>query len=111
MQEPASRKKIGIHPLIQINRQSWRRDLNPRPSDYKSDALPTELRQHGANRGNITKGYENCKGSLWKTCANPTRDDSPAMLENLFYTFWPFRGNFSRVVCKLPSEGKVRTKL
>jgi hypothetical protein len=25
---------------------SWRRDLNPRPSDYKSDALPTELRQH-----------------------------------------------------------------
>ena len=26
---------------------SWRRDLNPRPSDYKSDALPTELRQPG----------------------------------------------------------------
>ncbi len=25
---------------------SWRRDLNPRPSDYKSDALPAELRQH-----------------------------------------------------------------
>src|SRR6202050_3031625 len=25
---------------------SWRRELNPRPSDYKSDALPTELRQH-----------------------------------------------------------------
>src|ERR1700740_3281102 len=25
---------------------SWRRDSNPRPSDYKSDALPTELRQH-----------------------------------------------------------------
>ena len=24
---------------------SWRRDSNPRPSDYKSDALPTELRQ------------------------------------------------------------------
>ena len=24
---------------------SWRRDLNPRPSDYKSDALPAELRQ------------------------------------------------------------------
>ncbi len=27
---------------------SWRRDLNPRPSDYKSDALPAELRQHGS---------------------------------------------------------------
>ena len=25
--------------------QSWRRDLNPRPADYKSAALPTELRQ------------------------------------------------------------------
>jgi hypothetical protein len=24
---------------------SWRRDLNPRPADYKSAALPTELRQ------------------------------------------------------------------
>jgi hypothetical protein len=50
--------------------QSWRRDLNPRPSDYKSDALPTELRQHGANRENISKGNTNCKGTLWKTCAN-----------------------------------------
>src|SRR5271156_815737 len=27
---------------------SWRRDLNPRPPDYKSGALPTELRQHRA---------------------------------------------------------------
>ncbi len=25
---------------------SWRQDLNPRPTDYKSVALPTELRQH-----------------------------------------------------------------
>src|ERR1700689_1201538 len=77
---------------------SWRRDLNPRPSDYKSDALPTELRQHGANRGNITKGNSNCKGPLWKTCANLTpspmgsiqsphpRSIFKAMLEELFYT-------------------------
>src|SRR5882762_138268 len=42
--------------------QSWRRDLNPRPSDYKSDALPTDLRQHGSNRENITKRNFNCKG-------------------------------------------------
>ncbi len=36
---------------------SWRRDLNPRPSDYKSDALPTELRQplrSGAGNGDRT---------------------------------------------------------
>ena len=30
---------------------SWRRDLNPRPSDYKSDALPAELRQPRARFG------------------------------------------------------------
>ena len=29
---------------------SWRRDLNPRPSDYKSDALPAELRQRKTSR-------------------------------------------------------------
>jgi hypothetical protein len=28
---------------------SWRRELNPRPSDYKSDALPAELRQRRSN--------------------------------------------------------------
>ena len=28
---------------------SWRRDLNPRPSDYKSDALPAELRQQSSH--------------------------------------------------------------
>ena len=30
---------------------SWRRDLNPRPADYKSAALPTELRQPVGNPG------------------------------------------------------------
>src|SRR4029077_20089413 len=29
---------------LQIFWWSWRRELNPRPSDYKSDALPAELR-------------------------------------------------------------------
>ena len=28
------------------NKWSWQRDLNPRPADYKSAALPTELCQH-----------------------------------------------------------------
>ena len=32
---------------------SWRRDLNPRPSDYKSDALPAELRQHATHLGHM----------------------------------------------------------
>ena len=42
---------------------SWRRDLNPRPSDYKSDALPTELRQRSSNQKKITKGQLDCKRS------------------------------------------------
>jgi hypothetical protein len=35
---------------------SWRRELNPRPSDYKSDALPAELRQRRSNRVRIAEG-------------------------------------------------------
>jgi hypothetical protein len=47
--------KRGKFPLtISEHKLSWRRELNPRPSDYKSDALPTELRQHGANQKRIT---------------------------------------------------------
>ena len=29
-----------------IKQWSWREESNPRPADYKSAALPTELRQH-----------------------------------------------------------------
>ena len=28
-----------------VKKWSWREELNPRPADYKSAALPTELRQ------------------------------------------------------------------
>ena len=37
-----SRHRAGPAPEI----KSWRRDLNPQPPDYKSGALPVELRQH-----------------------------------------------------------------
>src|SRR6185369_1236501 len=38
--------KTCCHPSpVLAFKWSWRRDLNPRPSDYKSDALPAELRQ------------------------------------------------------------------
>ena len=43
-------------------RWSWRRELNPRPSDYKSDALPAELRQPRSNRVRIADWARNCKG-------------------------------------------------
>jgi hypothetical protein len=50
---------------------SWRRDSNPRPSDYKSDALPTELRQQfpGPNappRKPIPLIPSKCPGQLFK---------------------------------------------
>ena len=41
--ENASSLRASENPVFAI--WSWRRDLNPRPSDYKSDALPAELRQ------------------------------------------------------------------
>ena len=41
---------------------SWRRELNPRPSDYKSDALPAELRQPRSNRVRIADGASKLQG-------------------------------------------------
>src|SRR6059036_709651 len=38
---------------------SWRRDLNPRPADYKSAALPAELRQL-LKRRMLTWVYKPC---------------------------------------------------
>ena len=37
--------RFDTYPRRKVRRWSWRRDLNPRPADYKSAALPTELRQ------------------------------------------------------------------
>ena len=36
---------FGTYRGRKSERWSWRRELNPRPADYKSAALPTELRQ------------------------------------------------------------------
>ena len=50
---------------------SWRRESNPRPSDYKSDALPTELRQQtlgkdAPSRKLIPRIPSRCPGQLVK---------------------------------------------
>ncbi len=49
---------------------SWRQDSNPRPSDYKSLALPTELRQHstfnGAGNGTRTRNLQLGRLSLYQ---------------------------------------------
>ena len=38
--------RSGIPPYIMRELWSWWTDSNPRPADYKSAALPTELHQH-----------------------------------------------------------------
>ena len=43
---------------------SWRRDSNPRPSDYKSDALPAELRQ---------RTFSRLPGQRWKVSTTEFR--------------------------------------
>ena len=49
---------------------SWRRELNPRPSDYKSDALPAELRQPRSNRVRITDEARGLQGTPNKPSTN-----------------------------------------
>ena len=52
--QPFHVSMTGIAPPHSPNKWwSWRRELNPRPSDYKSDALPAELRQRCSNRTRI----------------------------------------------------------
>jgi hypothetical protein len=38
--------------------------LNPRPSDYKSDALPAELRQRYSNRVRIAERAKKLQGGV-----------------------------------------------
>lgn len=45
---------------------SWQTDLNPRPADYKSAALPTELRQRFSQRLTIITFYKSDVKAFWK---------------------------------------------
>ena len=77
---------------------SWRRELNPRPSDYKSDALPAELRQHRSNRVRIAEGVSELQGgvaeylargwpALWKI-AFPLITWTPVILSVIYSLAW-----------------------
>jgi hypothetical protein len=60
----------GFRSLVFVS-WSWRRDLNPRPPDYKSGALPTELRQQyggkdAPSRKPIPLIPARCPGQLFK---------------------------------------------
>ena len=53
--------------------QSWRQDLNPQPVDYKSTALPVELRQRQTgtsekSRNKVTNRSISCQGHLVQSC-------------------------------------------
>ena len=90
--------------------QSWRRDLNPRPSDYKSDALPAELRQHRSNLGRIPElaiPLQWVKNAQSKPRARPMENpkagakganqcQQPAVLAHCGCTSAPLRGMTQR---------------
>ena len=71
---------------------SWRRDSNPRPADYKSAALPTELRQRYSSKQWITKWPETAKrtgtnSSLNQeiTLAKFTNENIDSSLASIFF--------------------------
>jgi hypothetical protein len=57
---------LRLAPLLKVPNfwWSWRRELNPRPSDYKSDALPAELRQRRSNRVRIAERAHQLQGDV-----------------------------------------------
>src|SRR5208337_1144657 len=60
---------------------------NPRPSDYKSDALPTELRRPGSESRRLWSGVREsnpCK-SAWKADARPLGQPRPLLLGLLLF--------------------------
>ncbi len=70
---------------------SWRRELNPRPSDYKSDALPAELRQRRSNRVRIADEAHELQGGALDSgrgrgqdCGNPQPVFGLSRPENAF---------------------------
>jgi hypothetical protein len=77
---------------------SWRRELNPRPSDYKSDALPAELRQRRSNQVRIAEGVQELQGDVPQfehakdqVCGNPGYPVSswvPAILFCVYSLAW-----------------------
>ena len=48
-QQIYSLSPLATRELLHMKLWSWWTDLNPRPADYKSAALPAELHQHGIN--------------------------------------------------------------
>src|SRR5215469_3968372 len=91
---------------------SWRRDLNPRPSDYKSDALPAELRQQfPLNWGKVNKlaQRQSACNSTASLFTGPSRGGAPPQT-NIVPIFPVLRGasrNFpGAVIYTVNSDGQ-----
>ncbi len=94
-----------------LNKWSWRQDSNPRPADYKSAALPTELRQHkygalsGAGNGSRTRNLQLGRLSLYqlsysrKHCQKPlVRYRLAFILSSNAFAKRPFQSNVPKTV-------------
>ena len=71
---------LATRELVHMNlkKWSWWTDLNPRPADYKSAALPTELHQLICGRGDRTRtcGILVPNQALYQTELRPAAIDS-----------------------------------
>ena len=76
---------------------SWRRDLNPRPSDYKSDALPAELRQRCSNQARITDRAQ----TMQEMDSKLLRGATAALVEKEALSVHPLQHNNLFFICYL----------
>ena len=84
------RRKCCFLPLSSCNLTcfwSWREESNPRPADYKSAALPTELRQPDAHEKTDARFY-------WNSPYEST------LIDVLSSTFTPFTGAALNFTCQ-----------
>ncbi len=78
---------LGTPPRID-NRQndwlkSWRQESNPRPDDYKSSALPAELRQRLSGSTEPIVSYSQCQRAVRLSEASNYR--MPPILSSIFF--------------------------
>jgi hypothetical protein len=74
---------------------SWRLDLNQRPTDYKSVALPTELRQLVLFIFQIWSGKRdsNPQPTAWKAVALPIE-----LFPHVYYLIIAYHKNYAKII-------------
>ena len=105
-----------------LQKWSWRRDLNPRPSDYKSDALPAELRQPIPPSKRLKTTRPEVRNTRAHSRSAHTTAQTPRLahrrraskrdkshLQTTFSTFWLDFANGAREPCshnRFPPKGR-----